>query len=48
MFRNLTQNKDKPKGKLANEMTIKNGATQYDAGRPEWTQSYQTSTKDQF
>lgn len=48
MFRNLTKNEDKPKGKLANEMTVKNIATQYSLGRPEWSEPIQTTNSQQF
>ena len=36
MFRQLNENRDRPKGKQAIETTIKAISTQYDLGRPEW------------
>lgn len=45
MFRGLSINKDKPAGKQAAEQTIKNIATQYSLGRPEWQTSFESRTK---
>ena len=48
MFAKLTENRDRPKGKCANEMTIKNITTQYDLGRPEWYGGWESNTKASF
>jgi hypothetical protein len=48
MFSKLSENRDRAKGKLANEMTLKNTATQYQIGRPEWTGSWESHTHDAF
>jgi hypothetical protein len=48
MFAKLSENRDRPMGKCANEMTIKNIATQYDLGRPEWYGGWESSTKASF
>lgn len=48
MFAALSENRDRPKGKCANEMTIKNIATQYDLGKPEWFGGWESNTKATF
>ncbi len=48
MFSKLSENRDPPKGKCANEMTIKNITTQYELGRPEWEQKWESHTHQAF
>jgi hypothetical protein len=48
MFRQINENRDRPKGKQANEQTIKSIATNYSLGKPEWQQDYTSHTKEAF
>ena len=48
MFRQLNENRDRPKGKQANEQTIKAISTQYELGRPEWQPPLVSQTKADF
>jgi hypothetical protein len=36
MFSTITENRDRPRGKLTDDYTLKGKSTQYDLGKAEW------------
>ena len=48
MFRSISENPHKAAGKRANETTRKMISTQYELGRPEWGDRWQSNTQSTF